>query len=109
MTNNQGIAQPPIQLNLNLESFMPELLKEDINISESFMFDTEATDPAKIKVGDSGKTFSDLKPNGKAVINEERTEVYSTGEYVDREVDVEVIRIEEGKIYVKPKNGTNNG
>ena len=58
-------------------------------------------DTSAIKVGDVGKTFSDLKPGGKAILNGKRMEVFSLGEYVDRDVSVEVAKIEQNKIYVK--------
>jgi len=47
---------------------MPEPLKEEINISESFMFDLEATDPAKIKVvgvgGGGGNAVNNMIARG---------------------------------------------
>lgn len=68
MMIDQGIAQPPAQLNLNLEGLMPELLKEEIKISDSFSFDTEALDPAKIKVvgvgGGGGNAINNMIAKG---------------------------------------------
>jgi cell division protein FtsZ len=68
MINDLGIAQPPIQLNLNLEGFMPEVAKEEIKISNSFSFDTEATEPAKIKVvgvgGGGGNAINNMIARG---------------------------------------------
>lgn len=56
----------------------------------------------EIKKGDQGVTFNDLRPNGAAVINDKRVEVYSIGEFIDRDSKVEVVRVEGYKIYVKP-------
>jgi len=55
-----------------------------------------------VKKGDRGKTFSHLRPNGKAVINGKRLEVWSVGDFIDDEVAVEVTKITGNKIYVKP-------
>jgi membrane-bound ClpP family serine protease len=59
---------------------------------------------ANVKVGDIGKTFSDVKPNGKAFFGDEKLEVFSNGSYIDREIDVKIIKIEQNKIIVKPLN-----
>jgi membrane-bound ClpP family serine protease len=59
---------------------------------------------ANVKVGDVGKTFSDVKPNGKAFFGDEKLEVFSNGSYIDREIDVKIIKIEQNKIIVKPLN-----
>jgi membrane-bound serine protease (ClpP class) len=56
------------------------------------------------KVGEEGVTVSQLRPNGKALINDEKMEVYSLGEYVDINVKVKVIKIADSKIFVKPIN-----
>lgn len=59
---------------------------------------------ANVKVGDEGVTFSDVKPNGKAFFGDEKLEVYSNGMYIDRDVAVKIIKIEQNKIIVKPLN-----
>lgn len=53
-------------------------------------------------VGDKGTTFTYLRPNGKANINNQKVEVYSLGEFIESGVDVEVIKISGNKIFVKP-------
>lgn len=59
-------------------------------------------DFSKYKVGDIGKTFSALRPEGKAVfLNDERITVYSTGNFIDKDSTVQIIKIDEHKIYVK--------
>ncbi|MFN0276200.1 MAG: NfeD family protein [Chitinophagales bacterium] len=59
-------------------------------------------DFSKYKVGDIGKTFSALRPEGKAVfLNDERITVYSTGNFIDKDTEVEIIKIDKYKIYVK--------
>ncbi|MEZ5196254.1 MAG: NfeD family protein [Bacteroidales bacterium] len=61
-------------------------------------------DANKIKIGDRGKTISRLAPMGKALINGEYFEVKTTGEFLDQEVEIEVIKIEFSQIIVKPIN-----
>ena len=54
-------------------------------------------------VGDKGVTASYLRPNGKAIINDRKIEVYSRGEYIESGVEVEVVKIQGNKIFVKSK------
>lgn len=56
-----------------------------------------------VKIGDSGKTISRLNPMGKAFINNLQVEVHSLGEFIDEEKEVEVVKIQQNKIFVKLK------
>ncbi len=58
-------------------------------------------DPSKIKVGDMGKSISRLAPAGKALIHKEYYEVHTYGEFVDQNIKIEVVSIEQNKIFVK--------
>lgn len=60
-------------------------------------------DENKIHVGDVGKTLSRLAPIGKALIGDAVEEVHSHGELIDENIDIEVSKIEDNKIFVKPK------
>jgi membrane-bound ClpP family serine protease len=55
-------------------------------------------------VGDEGITTSYLRPNGKAMINGNKLEVYSLGEYIEGNKKVKVVKIAENKIFVKQIN-----
>ncbi len=57
---------------------------------------------AKVNVGDIGKTYTDIKPNGKALFNDEKIEVFSNGVYIVKDIEIEIIKIENNKIIVKP-------
>jgi len=57
---------------------------------------------AKVKIGDLGKAYTDIKPNGKALFNNEKLEVFSNGIYIEKDVPIEVIKIDNNKIIVKP-------
>jgi len=54
-----------------------------------------------VKVGDNGYTSSALRPMGRMVLNNQSIEVTSMGELIDTGAYVEVIKIENNKIYVK--------
>jgi membrane-bound ClpP family serine protease len=56
-----------------------------------------------IKVGDVGISSSRIVPTGKALINDQYFEVCSSGEFIDPENEIEVVKIEHNKIFVKIK------
>lgn len=58
----------------------------------------------KLKPGDHGKAITVLRPNGKASFGTEKTEVFSTGDYIERETPIVITDISSGKIFVKPLN-----
>ena len=53
-------------------------------------------------VGDKGTAVSELRPNGKGMFSGNKVDVYSNGEYIQRESEIEIIRITNDKIFVKP-------
>ena len=57
-----------------------------------------------LKVGDSGKTISRLAPMGTIMVNNELFEASSKGIFVDENTEIEIIKIINNKIIVKPKN-----
>ena len=56
------------------------------------------------EIGQEGKTTGDLRPNGKAIINNKKIEVYSTGGFIEKDSTVVVTKIDGNKIYVKQLN-----
>ncbi len=52
-------------------------------------------------VGDLGKALSALRPTGTALLNGRKVEVVTQGEAVESGAEIEVIRIERNKIYIK--------
>ena len=54
--------------------------------------------------GEQGTTITDLRPNGKAQFGNQKVDVYSTGDFIDRNTTIEVVRIQDQKIFVKPIN-----
>ncbi len=65
---------------------------------------TNVYEADKVKVGDVGKTVSRLVPMGKAIINDDYYEVRSSGEYINQNTEITVVKIEHNRIFVKPNN-----
>ncbi len=60
-------------------------------------------DESVIKVGDKGKTLTDIRPIGKAIINGKKHEVETHVGYINKNKSIEVIKIANNKIIVNPK------
>lgn len=72
-----------------------------------FTLDTNITSKAlgnerKLEIGDTGRTLTRLAPMGTAKLGEDAYEVKALEGMIDPGVDVEVVLIEDNKIYVKP-------
>ncbi len=55
-----------------------------------------------LKKGDHGIAFGDIKPSGIAIFGNQRVEVFSIGEFIDRGSEIEIVKIEGNKIFVRP-------
>ncbi|MBT3301372.1 MAG: hypothetical protein HOG05_01985 [Bacteroidetes bacterium] len=53
-----------------------------------------------VKAGDKGIAISDIKPIGKARINEKNFEVRSLGEYISTNTELEVLKVQGNRITV---------
>ena len=60
-------------------------------------------DANKIKVGSTGKAISRLAPMGTGEFDGEMIEVSSPQDFIEVDTEIEITRIEGGKVYVKPK------
>ena len=58
-----------------------------------------------LKAGDRGITVSRCAPMGKAEFNSQFVEVDARGEFIDQGREVEIIKIDNNKVYIKPVNG----
>ncbi len=58
----------------------------------------------EVMAGDKGKAISRLAPMGKILINDQYYEAKSLNEFIEQESEVEVIKVNNGKIIVKPLN-----
>ncbi len=54
-----------------------------------------------LSVGQVGKTISKLTPVGKAIFENEIVEVYSSGDYIEKDVEIVITQISNTKIIVK--------
>jgi len=52
-------------------------------------------------IGDKGKALSALRPLGTGILNGEKVEVSSEGEAIEAGSEIEVVRIEQNKIFIK--------
>lgn len=52
-------------------------------------------------VGKSGKSITPLRPAGSALINDQRVDVVTLGDFIEAEVEVEVILVEGNRVVVR--------
>ena len=55
----------------------------------------------KTLVGKSGKTLTPLRPTGVALIDGHRVDIVTRGEFVETEIEVEVILVEGNRVVVR--------
>lgn len=51
-------------------------------------------------IGDKGIAVTDLRPNGKAVFNDKKIEVFSNGDFIARDTALEIVKITNDRIFV---------
>ena len=76
---------------LQTKNFSVSEITSKVNVLDAVLF----------QVGDVGRTITTLRPNGRAIFDGETTEVYSTGEYIDDEVPIEIVKRTSDKLFVK--------
>lgn len=77
---------------------------EKITLKSEVKSTSHADVNINIKVGDIGKTVSRLAPMGTIMVNNQLFEASSKGLFVDENTEIEVIKIMNNRIIVKPKN-----
>ncbi len=75
-------------------------------LKESINSHVDTSDLDRVEVGDEGVTFTYLRPNGKAIFDDRKIEVYSLGDYIERNRRVKVVKKADHKLYVKPVDQT---
>ena len=60
-------------------------------------------DPEKVKVGMTGVALSRLAPMGTGRFGDEIVEVSSTQKFIEVDTEIEIVKIDGGKVIVKPK------
>lgn len=81
-------------------SWNPFVLREKQKNSEGY---TGAGDYSAY-LGKKGKVIAPLRPAGTAVIDGERVDVVSFGDYINKDAEIEVVKIEGSKLLVKQIN-----
>ena len=76
-------------------------------LKESVNSHVDSSEVDRVEVGDQGVTFTYLRPNGKAIFNDRKIEVYSQGDYIESNRRVKVVKKAEYKLYVKPVDRAN--
>lgn len=66
--------------------------------------DTVGAEEGRVKAGDRGVTVTRLAPGGKVLVNGEYFEAKAIDILVDPRQEIEVVRIEDNKLIVKPIN-----
>jgi membrane-bound ClpP family serine protease len=66
--------------------------------------DLVRAEEGRVSNGDTGRTITRLNPMGKVMVNGEFYEARSLDKYVDQNVDIEVIKIEQNRLIVKQIN-----
>ncbi len=84
-----------LMLSLRSKTWKKMMLKSEISgrVNE--------IDTAKIKPGDKGKSISRLVPAGKAFFGGDYYEVHTYGTFIDQNTEIEVVKIENNKIFVQ--------
>ncbi|MFZ2286049.1 MAG: NfeD family protein [Bacteroidales bacterium] len=75
-----------------------------LNTSIDGKVDTVGAGEGKVKAGDKGVTVTRLAPGGKVLVNGEYFEAKAIDIMVDPKQEIEVLRIEDNKLIVKPIN-----
>ena len=81
----------------------PRLPESKFNVRATIDSKVNEFDYSGIDVGDEGITLTALRPEGRAMIGDERVIVYSKGFYIDTDTEVVVVKIKDNKIFVEPK------
>lgn len=76
----------------------------EFTLSDSLTGRVNELEEGLAQVGDEGIAIGDMRPMGKAKLNNRKIEVYSTGAFIEKDTAVVVTRIVGNKIYVKPLN-----
>ena len=61
-----------------------------------------APDVVNVKPGDTGVVHTFLRPSGKIIINDQKLDAITQGEYIEKGIHVSVERVEANKVIVKP-------
>lgn len=78
------------------------LQSKNFSVQSEIKSKVNLLDPVHFQEGEIGKTITALRPNGRAVFDDQIAEVFSTGEYIDDNTPVKIIKRTADKLFVKP-------
>lgn len=84
----------------NLHVFSKIVLKDATTSEEGYVSNVNRID----LLGKKGKSLTPLRPSGTVVIDKERIDVVTEGNYIEANVDVEVVQVEGTRIVVRKVN-----
>ena len=64
---------------------------------------TNVHDEEAFHIGDFGITITRMAPMGKVLVNNQSIEATSTGGFIDENTEIEVVKVLQNKLIVKPK------
>ena len=65
----------------------------------------EPPEQVNVKAGDTGVVHTFLRPSGKIIINNQKLDAITQGEFIEKGTRVSVERIEANKVIVTPADG----
>jgi membrane-bound ClpP family serine protease len=80
------------------------LANSQFTVKEQIDSRVNEEDYSFLEVGDEGVALSDLRPEGYAMIKDQKIVVHSKGEFISNKSPLEVIRIRDNKVIVKSKS-----
>jgi len=75
--------------------------KSKLNLSSEITSKVNTYNENKIEVGIEGIALTDLKPHGQGKFDQLVIEVYSFGEYIEKDKKIAVLKIAENQIFIK--------
>ena len=80
-----------------MKFFKKMILTDSTNTEQGYVSNPNRTD----LLGAEGKAFTDLRPSGTALFNQERVDVVSEGSFIAKETKVKVVKVEGARIVVR--------
>lgn len=78
------------------------LSKDKVYLKDAINSRVNEIEEYNLKVGDTGKAITTIRPSGKARFGDHKMEVFSIGSMIDNNTEIEIVKISGNKIIVKP-------
>ncbi|MFP4418786.1 MAG: NfeD family protein [Fibrobacterota bacterium] len=87
-----------IIIGLKILSRSPVALRSELSRKQGISSQDEL---AKELIGKTGTTLTDLRPSGKAFVDNKRLDVVSSGDYIARDTQIKVYKVDGNRIVVR--------